>query len=46
MMSSDTDSPPHFPAELERIIFELAVTEHGPECSIKYLLVARRVNVW
>ena len=45
-MSSDTARLPYLPPELERLIFELAVTEHGPEYSVKYLLVARRVNIW
>ena len=45
-MSSDTARLPYLPPELERLIFELAVIQHGPECSVKYLLVARRVNIW
>jgi len=45
-MSPDTRRLPHLPPELERYIFELAVIEHGPECSAMYLLVAKRVNIW
>jgi hypothetical protein len=45
-MSSNTARLPYLPPELERLIFELAVIEHGPEFSVNYLLVARRVNIW
>jgi hypothetical protein len=45
-MSLDTDRLPYLPPELERLIFEVAFTQHGSKCSAKYLLVAKRVNMW
>ena len=38
--------PPGLPLELERLIFELAALDIGPNGSTTLLLVAKRVHNW
>lgn len=37
---------PYLPLELEKLIFELAVSENGTKVSTPLLLVAKRVGEW
>lgn len=37
---------PRLPLDLERMIFELAVSENGKKSSAPLLLVAKRVREW
>ena len=42
----DVDGMPRLPLELERMIFELAVSRNGAKASAPLLLVAKRVREW
>ena len=42
----DVDGMPRLPLELERMIFELAVSRNGVKASAPLLLVAKRVREW
>ena len=37
---------PRLPMDIERMIFELAVSEHGAKASTPLMLVAKRVREW
>ena len=45
-MSCTNYLQPHLPLELERMIFELAVSTNGTNTSTPLLFVAKRVREW
>ena len=44
LMSWRNSLGPYLPLELEKLIFEVAVSEHGTKASTPLLLVAKRVR--